>query len=466
MPTPAPGQHGDAPPRVLIVDDDEMLHTVFRRVLGTTEIQAGPHQASFELVSAYDAQGGLDEVKQAVHKGRPFRVAFVDYDFPGGPTGIEIIPELWRHDPALEVVLCSSFAPEIETALQAAVSQSSQLLILKKPFEPVEVRYLARTLSDKWALRLQAARRIDTLEQGLRERYQELQATYGALKAEVAKRQACQLELLQAQKLRAIGQLAAGIAHELNTPMQYISSNLEFLGDAFRTLSLALGNSSTCVAEGDELEYLRAEIPMALEQAQWGVRQASATVATVRELARPGNQERCPADVNALVKTSIELSRCHWQDVADVQLSLCEPLPPASAEPAQLVQALLNLLTNSAQALSERRPRGSAGKGRILVETESCEAWVHVRIRDDGPGIPENIRERVFEPFFTTKEVGQGIGQGLAVTYWIIVQRHRGRLAFKCDANRGTTFTIQLPLAGKPLSPRAAGAGGTAPRLS
>jgi PAS domain S-box-containing protein len=272
---------------------------------------------------------------------------------------------------------------------------------------------------------------------------------YLVMAVDVTGRKLLEDQLRQAQKLEAIGQLAAGIAHEINTPVQYIGDNTTFLADAFKDLSAAVtrcraGEPADPASAGD-LDYLLDEIPRAIDQTLEGVTHVARIVKAMKEFAHPGTGEKVPVDLNHAVETVITVARSEWKYAAEVVTDLDPDLPPVPGLPGDLNQVLLNLLVNAAHAI---QAAGGAKKGTVTISTRRVGGAAEVRVADTGCGIPEAIRGRVFEPFFTTKPVGQGTGQGLAIAHTAVVQRHGGSISFESAVGRGTTFVVCLPLSG------------------
>jgi PAS domain S-box-containing protein len=272
-----------------------------------------------------------------------------------------------------------------------------------------------------------------------------------------------QRQLGQAQKLEAIGQLAAGIAHEINTPIQYIGDNGRFLQDAFRDflrliapyreLPRYVPNSALPAALVSTLEevrdidadYLRDEVPKAIEQLLEGVDHVARIVRAMKEFSHPGSVEKAPADLNRAIESTIMVSRNEWKHVAELTTSLDADLPLVPCVAGEINQVLLNLIINSAQAVSDV-VRDTGRRGAIHVTSRQNGEWAEIRVRDTGTGIPPAIQSRIFDPFFTTKDVGKGTGQGLSLAHAVIVQKHHGRIHFETCAGEGTTFIVQLPL--------------------
>ena len=331
-------------------------------------------------------------------------------------------------------------------------------------------------------------RRLDT--KGPRE-VAELAAAFNDMAAKLdgaaRKERELQKELREAQKLEAVGQLAGGIAHEINTPAQYIGDNLKFLTDAHQDLfslvekSMALteaarGHDGLSVMAEDvdavrdeiDLEYLRQEIPSATEQSKAGIGQVSRIVLAMKEFSHPGTKEMSLADINRALENTLTISRNEWKHVAEVTTAFDEALPAVPCLAGEINQVFLNLIVNAAHAITEKQ--GRHGLGRIKVSTETDGENVIIRVEDDGTGIPEAFRDQVFNPFFTTKEVGQGTGQGLTIARDIVVKKHGGTIRFDTEAEKGTTFTVRLPIrvtqsarTSLPVSGDADGISGTEP---
>ena len=271
-------------------------------------------------------------------------------------------------------------------------------------------------------------------------------------------------QLRHAQKLEALGTLAGGIAHEINTPTQYVGDNLRFLQEAFKELSDAtesiraiMKNNPTgdapelaqivlgCLEQAD-VPYLLEEIPSAIEQSLDGVERVTKIVRAMKEFSHPGSGEKTLFDLNRSIQTTVDVCRNEWKYVADMVLDLQEEISPAYGYPSEFNQAILNLITNAAHSIGDRLGPHPEQKGEIKIQTALVDGCLEIRLTDSGQGIPEGIRPRVFDPFFTTKEVGKGTGQGLSLTHQIIVEKHGGQLDFESEVGVGTCFRIRLPL--------------------
>ncbi|MEJ5349665.1 MAG: PAS domain S-box protein [Desulfosoma sp.] len=283
--------------------------------------------------------------------------------------------------------------------------------------------------------------------------------------AEITQRKLLEAQLAQAQKLESIGQLAAGIAHEINTPVQFIGDNIRFLGDAFRDLQglldkyrqLLEGARNTEqlaetvqaveeMTEAIDLDYLKEEIPRALEQTLEGIQRVAKIVLAMKEFSHPGQGRKTPTDINKALENTMTVTRNEWKYVADVITDLDPNLPLVPCIPEEMNQVFLNILVNAAHAVKDAVQNQPNTKGTITISTRAVEDVCEVRISDTGTGIPEKIRHRIFDPFFTTKEVGRGTGQGLAIAHHVVVEKHKGQLLFETEEGRGTTFIVRLPL--------------------
>jgi len=295
--------------------------------------------------------------------------------------------------------------------------------------------------------------------------YREILASRDSARRAHEELQQAQTRLVAAQKMEAIGSLAAGVAHEINTPIQFISDNASFIQAATGPLA-AMADACTeflrkagshpqfardVAALGRlwrdiEGDYLLEEIPIAVADTLEGAERVAAIVRAMKDFAHPGSETKGPTDLNRVIRTTAEVSRNEWKYVADMELDLATDLPPVAGHPGLLGQSLLIMLVNSAQALAEQH-RSTTEKGHIRVSTRRDGEWVEIRIADDGPGIPPEIVDRIFDPFFTTKEIGKGSGQGLSIARSVIVDKHGGEILVG-DDRPGALFVIRLPLDG------------------
>lgn len=266
------------------------------------------------------------------------------------------------------------------------------------------------------------------------------------------------------QKLESIGQLAAGIAHEINTPMQYIGDNTSFLKDAFDSLSefykslQSLLQKSTCteaqnfidkideIKNNLDLDFIMMEIPKAIEQSQVGIDRVTKLVRAMKDFAHPGVKEKSYYDINHGIQVTITISKNEWKYVADVDFKPATNLPDVYCLQDELNQVILNMIINSAHAIQEKIDREKNDKGLISIETLREGDFAVIKISDNGKGIKQENISKIFDPFFTTKQVGKGTGQGLAISHDIIVNKHGGQINVDSKYGVGTTFTIKIPI--------------------
>jgi PAS domain S-box-containing protein len=305
-------------------------------------------------------------------------------------------------------------------------------------------------------------------------------AAFSASVRDLSERRRMEVELREAQKLESIGRLAAGVAHEINTPAQFVSDNMRFLSDVHDSLmpilkvveriadSSSAGESvdapsgedaSTEVSSAEEivaeirtaardadLRYVCEEAPIAFRDSIEGMRRISTIVQAMKECSHPGADERADVDLNRLVERTITVSRNEWKYVAEVVTELDANLPLVPALAGPLNQVLLNLIVNAAHAIDRVSEANRGGLGTITIATSRRDGAAEITVTDTGCGVPAEIRDKIFEPFFTTKDVGKGTGQGLTIARSIVVEKHGGRLDCRSVPGEGATFTIRLPL--------------------
>jgi signal transduction histidine kinase len=297
--------------------------------------------------------------------------------------------------------------------------------------------------SDRERLALQT-----TLEDKVAERTLRLCEANDQIAREFDARVRMELELRQVQRLEAIGRLAAGIAHEINTPVQFVSDSLQFVREGVDELVAQLdrGPAAADDADGVDLPYLREQLPLAIERALEGLGRVTTIIRSMRNHAHPDRTERTPVDLNEAITSTLTIARNEYKYVAELETAL-DPLPPVSCYVGDFNQVIINLIVNAAHAISD--VVGTSGqKGRLVVKTWRDGPDVAISVADTGGGIPEWVRDHIFEPFFTTKPVGKGTGQGLAIAHSVIVEKHGGSLTFDTVAGEGTTFLIRIPIAG------------------
>ena len=287
---------------------------------------------------------------------------------------------------------------------------------------------------------------------------------FSGMFADVTERRILREQLLQAQKLESVGQLAAGIAHEINTPVQYIGDNVRFLGTTFdelvnlhytygrlleatrnHTLSPEILGEVELAIERADVNFVLAEIPKAIAETLEGVSRVAGLVNAMKDFSHPGTREKVALDLNRAIESTVTVTRNEWKYVAEMDLNLDGSLPMVLCLPGEFNQVILNLIVNAAHAITDVAAVRETGKGLISIGTRGLGDKVEIRIQDTGGGIPEDIRTRIFDPFFTTKEIGKGTGQGLAIARSIVVDKHQGSIEVDSDGKSFTTFIIRLP---------------------
>ncbi len=274
-----------------------------------------------------------------------------------------------------------------------------------------------------------------------------------------------EIQLLQSNKLEAIGQLAAGVAHEINTPMQYVGDNLKFINksfigilnmlDIYERASKKSDNASELadiLQQADEmsakikLPYLLEQMPKALEQSLEGVARVSGIVQSMKSFSHPGTGTKMPADINRAIENTVTVSRNEWKYDCELKLDLDPELPPVPCFESELNQVILNLIVNARDAVREAKEKNEIESGLITICSRRKDNYAVIIVEDNGTGIPEKIKQKIFDPFFTTKDVGKGTGQGLPISHSIIVEKHGGMLYFESEPGKGTSFIIKIPL--------------------
>ncbi|MDQ0122551.1 signal transduction histidine kinase [Pseudomonas lini] len=454
--------------RILLIDDTPSIHVDFRKILMPTpaltveldEMEATlfgrevkTASAVFELDSAYGGQEGLGKLKWALQEHRPYALAFVDMRMPEGWDGAQTIEYLWQQDPRLQVVVCTAYSDYSWDELLDRLQAHDRLLILKKPFDNIEVQQMANTLLTKWEMTERASMQVDQLEQMVDRRTRQLTETSVELQREIDERKQLESQLVQSEKLASLGQLAAGVAHEINNPIGFISSNLGTLDgyfkqlqemlDAYRDAEEAIGSSELVehlqqLRERVELEFLRDDIPLLIKESKDGINRVSQIVKDLKDFSRvDSNQEWQWVSLQQGIESTLNIVANELKYKADV-IKEYQALPDIECLPSQINQVFMNLIVNASQAIGPER-------GTLTLRTGHEAAKVWIEVQDTGAGIAPQTLQKIFDPFFTTKPVGQGTGLGLSLSYGI-VKKHRGEISVRSEVGAGTTFRVELPI--------------------
>ena len=573
--------------RILVIDDNEAIHKDFRKIFAETqcakldtlsELDAEMFgedssefhldKQAFDLSFASQGEEGYQMLVNALDEGRSFAMAFVDMRMPPGWDGVDTIEHLWKADSDLQIVICTAYSDRSWEEIFGRLGMTDRLLILKKPFDEIEVTQLATSLCEKRRLLHESRKKMRSLEDTVGQQKMQIKSahedaeqliesmssvlvsldgqecvsrwnkvaaeTFGIsaedaigrcitqlpirwcqpevieellipnphsmathaeiqffddagsvhsldlricmignrdasyskliLADDVTHQKNLQAQLDQAQRLESVGQLAAGVAHEINTPMQYIGDNVRYVSKSLQQLDSLLQCLPALVDEeitdeqiaelrksltdAPKLKKIRSslkQIPEALEDSIDGVESVSKIVAAMKEFSHPGNEEKSQVCLNHVLESTITVAKNEWKYVAEIETEFESDLPSVAGLPSELNQAFLNIIVNAAHAIGDRVEAGDFQRGVIQLSTSEDSGWVEIKIQDNGGGIPATARERVFEPFFTTKDVGKGTGQGLAIAHSVIVQKHGGKVWFDVEDGVGTTFFIQIP---------------------
>ena len=432
--------------RILIIDDNPSIHADFRKILGQEpDANAGltrtkallfgdntvvsPH-SGFVIESAFQGREGLEMVQQAAAAGDPFALAFVDVRMPPGWDGVETISHIWKCCPEIQIVVCTAYSDYSWEEMIQKLGHSPNLVVLKKPFDNIEALQLAHALTEKWHLNRQVQSQLENLDALVRHRTSELETANEQLKREIAKQLKLEAQLRQSQKMEAVGQLAAGVAHDFNNILTVIQGNTSLLQDQLR-------QDPACA------ESLN-DIAIAAERAARLVRQLLAF--SRKQMLKP-EALNLGQVVNNLEETLKRLLGDHIR----LEVKAAPDLPSIQADLSMVEQVILNLSVNARDAM----PGG--GKLAISIDTiaitnEDVQKNSEIRpgqhiclsVSDTGCGIKPELLPRIFDPFFTTKEIGKGTGLGLATVYGIVKQ-HNGWVDVQSAANQGTTFRVFLP---------------------
>ena len=265
---------------------------------------------------------------------------------------------------------------------------------------------------------------------------------------DITERKAAEERMASSDRLESIGRLAAGVAHEINTPVQYLNDSVSFIREGVGELLAYIDKLHASLPQkpedNDDVDYLRQELPPALTRVAEGLARIAEIVRSMKHFSHADQREMSEVDLNASIASTLVIARSEYRDCADIETDYA-PLPPVTCHGGQINQVVLNLVVNSADAISDF-VKQHGGRGRITLRTALEGDHVLITIADTGGGIPEAIQARIFDPFFTTKEVGRGTGQGLSIVRSTIVKGHGGQLDFVSEMGKGTTFYVRLPV--------------------
>jgi two-component system NtrC family sensor kinase len=435
--------------RILVVDDDQAIHAAFRRVFperpageaAVADLEASLFGAEprvvrpgFVIDCAFEGRQALAMVELARAEGSPYALVFMDFRMPGW-DGVETTARVTETDHDVHVVLCTAQSEIGWQRRVEALPAHGRVLILKKPFDTVEVRQLANTLGEKWFLARRDRARMRALERSVREQQGELAVATAHLRSEIEGRSLAEGRLRTAQRLEGLGRLAGGICHEINNPLCFIVSSVELMEEGLEDVA-----TSNPERHGELSELARSistgadRIARIVHSVKLFARQSDAPVELV-DLSRIARA--VAGRMRALVPSAIEI-------VVDPSGA-----PAALGRPHELEQVFVNLIENATHALAEQ----TAPPPRIYIAVREGEGSVRFSVSDNGPGIDAAVLDKIFDPFFTTKAVGKGTGLGLSICY-SLVQSAGGTIDVRNRSPRGASFTVSLPVAPAEARPR------------
>lgn len=488
--------------RILIVDDNRSIHDDFRKILCPPKMEAldeldalkqglfgepsAPAQVEpsihFELDSAFQGEEAVALFRKAAVEERPYPLAFMDVRMPPGLDGVQTIDRIWKEFPYTEIVICTAFSDYSWEEVVAKLGSTDRLLFISKPFEATAVKQMALALIKKWHLGVQAREYVAQLEKEVHERTFQLRCILEEVKQkndvlentnkEIGQMAAtlqeerdeqkalnnqlreAQAQLLQSEKMASIGQLAAGIAHEINNPVGYISSNIgtmsRYVQELYTLLNLYEANGSQfpqeaqnqikALKDGRDYDYIKEDLFDLIEESTQGVNRVREIVEDLKDFSHVDKHEWAVSDLHQGINSTLNIVNNEVKYKAEV-IKDFDDLPGIECILSQLNQVFMNLVVNATHAIEER--------GTITIRTRrENEDWVWVEVSDTGKGIsPEHIG-KLFEPFFTTKPVGKGTGLGLSVSYGI-VKKHGGRIEVESTPGKGAAFRVWLPVTQK-----------------
>jgi two-component system, NtrC family, sensor kinase len=439
--------------RVLIIDDNDSIHADFRKIIGGSTApaavlnsaaealfgQASPAAVhmGFEIDSTHQGQEGLTRVQQSIEQGRRYALAFVDVRMPPGWDGIETVQRIWEVDKALQIVICTAYSDYSWSEMVKVLGETDRWLILKKPFDNIEVRQIASALVAKWNLAQRAERTMQDLAEMVRERTLELSSTNQLLLQEVAERKRSDEtlrqrdeELRRSQKMESLGILAGGVAHEFNNLLQSMQGYTQFAMNGL---------------ERDDQRYQDLEVALKASQ------KAATLTKQLLGFGRRQVLQFADFDPNQMIRELAKLLQPLIGEHIRLEMVLAPNVGTINGDASQLQQLLMNLCVNARDAM----PTG----GQLLIQTDNlvlddttCASYPDLQpgchllltVADTGFGMAPDVLKHAFEPFFTTKEVGEGTGLGLAMVYGV-VRQHKGTVRVESQRGLGTKFEIYLP---------------------
>jgi two-component system NtrC family sensor kinase len=442
--------HGASAPRtyrILVVDDNPSIHDDFRRIFTWDRPQSddlddlaaslfglpsGPSRPAFALDHVLQGQAALARVVAAREAGAPYALLFMDVRMPPGWDGVESTTRVLDSDPDVHVVLCTAYPERGWRERVEGLPGRDRVLILKKPFDILEVQQLACALCEKWLYAQRDRARMHDLERSVTEQQGELAAAAVHLRQEIAGRTLAESRLRKAERLEGLGRLAAGLCHEINNPLSYIVTSTELMSEEIADL----GDSIPAAALHELAQLLNA--------VSLGASRITRLVRNIRMFARHSDDTAEVIELEQAIDTAVGMVQPQLLPHVEILVDAARAVP-AMGRRFELEQVLINLVENALHAMAEQRdpiPRVT-----ITVRRESPTS-VAIDVADTGPGIDVAIIDEIFDPFFTTKPVNKGTGLGLSICHTLISDMD-GTIDVRNGDERGAVFTVTLPIAAR-----------------
>jgi signal transduction histidine kinase len=431
-----------------------MMSEVVRMFEERRQMERTEKQRLEKLVSerTHELERGREQYRLVVEgtQAIPFALDVDDGHFeyigPQGPQRLGFSEEIWKQTGFLDRLMPRDRNGPVRSRIDESKSGNFEVetTVLTQDEKRVDLRWVA------------SCEQSDTTGQ---------HKVLRGMMLDVTDQRRLESELAQAQKLESVGRLAAGVAHEINTPVQFVSDSVNFVREAmddlsqivdkYRELRTATENGAGVAAaakaaeeaEDDaDLDYILENAPAALDRARDGLGRVATIVRSMKEFAHPDRKEMAQVDINQAISSTLVIATNEYKYVAEIETDF-STLPPVNCYAGEINQVVLNLIVNAAHAIGDV-VKGTPEKGKIRVATRVLGDQVEIEISDTGKGIPVEVRSRIFDPFFTTKDVGKGTGQGLAIARSVIVDKHGGTLHFETEVGQGTSFYIRVPIAG------------------
>lgn len=430
-------------PILLIDEDPSLLHKLQEMFNESPSVDSALNSAnsSYIIDNANTCAEAIDKVTEALNKSRPYNLAFIEYQI-ANCSGLKLIHKLWQIDSNLQFVICTADNRLDWQQIINIVGESDQVLILQKPFSELELRQIVHAMIRKWQL----GQQWQSVTKFMEVQNHKLDSAYKELRE-------VQNQLVHSEKMSSVGQLSAGVAHEINNPIGFINSNMNILSgyiadlllliDEYQKLESDLTNSELLKSVQDlkqklDLNFLKSDLLDLLDESKEGVERVKRIVQDLKDFSHPENKvdQWVWADLHAGLESTLNIVMNELKYKAKI-IKEYGDIPKINCLPSQLNQVFVNILVNAAYAIE------SQGVITIRTGTENTHIWIE--ISDTGCGIGEDKIKNIFDPFYTTKPIGKGTGLGLAISYGI-VKKHKGEIKVASKEGKGTSFRVILPV--------------------